>query len=398
MTQSRHEQSEQPGEMATIELFDAATIDSLPWPATPDGVYARSYLVPLIRHGATHFIENAATTCMVLLIDRRIVLPITLNEREYANSYVCSPYSHYISYAHEELVMIPQVWMRRALACLIYVFGLLCGACHINRAVHVNNWLLSTNLYPELTEGQVTAAVAFLQRRFPRHTIIFRSLNNACNATLLDIFRRSGSTLVPSRQIYLVRPADQESISAKARWLVKRDLKLIEKEGYSVVQGDEIREDEIPRIVELYNALYLEKYSRYNPMFNEHFVRLALRDQILHLVACKKDDRIDAVLGYFCRNGVMTTPLFGYDTTLPQEPGLYRMLSALLFSQARENGHLLHESSGAAQFKRNRGAYVEIEYSAIILQHLPWSRRLCWLALETCLDKIAAPLLKKYKL
>ncbi|WP_374016341.1 hypothetical protein ABU162_18735 [Paenibacillus thiaminolyticus] len=73
----------------------------------------------------------------------------------------------------------------------------------------------------------------------------------------------------------------------------------------------------------------------------------------------------------FCRDGVMTTMLFGYDTALPQELGLYRMLSAALLELARENGDLLHESSGAAQFKRNRGARADIGYSAVFCDHLP---------------------------
>ena len=38
----------------------------------------------------------------------------------------------------------------------------------------------------------------------------------------------------------------------------------------------------------------------------------------------------DDLLRYYVRNGVMTTPLFGYDTTLPPSAGLYRLLSILV--------------------------------------------------------------------
>jgi hypothetical protein len=133
-------------------------------------------------------------------------------------------------------------------------------------------------------------------------------------------------------------------------------------------------------------------------MFNERFIKLALLQKTLHLIAIKKDGHIDAVLGYFCRDGVMTTPLFGYDTTLPLELGLYRMLSAVLFSIARENGHVLNESSGAAQFKRNRGGFAAIEYSTVYDRHLPWYRRLCWTVLAVLLVAIGIPLMQKYKL
>ena len=88
---------------------------------------------------------------------------------------------------------------------------------------------------------------------------------------------------------------------------------IIKKHGYTVVDAEAITDEDVLRIVELYNALYLQKYSLCNPMFNEHFIKLALLQKNLHLVAIKKGRQIDAILGYFCCNGVMTTPLFGYD-------------------------------------------------------------------------------------
>lgn len=392
------------GDVATrpnICLFDADTIDQLPWPDTIDGAYAKGYLLPLIKQGTSHFIDNVHTTYMALLIDGHIVLPLSLNEQEYDNSYVCSPYGHYVKYAKEELAVLRQPSLRRCLAWLIDGFGMLCNVCHINRAVHVNNWLLSTNLYPALTAEHIEAIVEFLKIRFPHHTIIFRSLNGYSNGSLIDMFKKLGSKLVPSRQVYIMNPSDPASTRSKARWLLKRDFALLERHGYTVRElqaEDELSDAEVSRIVELYNALYLKKYSLNNPMFNERFIWLALRQNSLHLVILQKDERIDAVLGYFCRNGIMTTPLFGYDTTLPQEVGLYRMLSVVLFHIAKENGHLLNASSGAAEFKRNRGAVGVIEYSAVYDRHLPLSRRLCWSVLAVLLEKVGVPLMRKYKL
>jgi hypothetical protein len=383
---------------STIRLFDTETIDQLPWPATTDGAYARAYLTPLLTNGPTHYITNVTTRYMALLIDEQIVLPISLNEEEYTNSYVCSPYSHYVTYAKEELVLIQQRWLKLALKTLIDCFGVFCKWCRINKAVHINNWLLSTNLYPALQPEQLTATLSFLRERFPQHTLILRSLNDYTNISLLEAARQAGCRLVPSRQIYLVEPAKSDSITSKARWLLKRDRALVQKHGYSVVTTNGLEEQDIPRIVEIYYMLYLQKYSLCNPMFTEDFIRLALQEQTLQLVALRKDDRVDAVLGYFCRNGVMTTPLFGYDTDLPLEIGLYRMLSALLFFIAQGNGHVLHESSGAAQFKRNRGAVADIEYSAVYDQNLSWPRRLCWIVLAGILDSVGVPLMKKFRL
>ncbi len=381
-----------------IRLFFADTIEQLPWPDSEDGNYSRAYLTPLIQHGTQYFIENVTTTYMALLIDERIVLPLSLNRREYANSYVCSPYTHYITYAKEELTLVQPAWLRRLFATIFTLLGLLGKACRMNHVVCVNNWLLSTNLYPPLSTQQVADMLTFLKERFPHHTIVFRSLNNHTTSMIMADLKRLGCTLLGSRQVYLLRPADPHALTSKARWLLKRDFVLLAHYSYTKSTNEELTEDDIARIVELYNVLYLDKYSRSNPMFNEHFIKLALHEKILQLVALKKDGRIDAVLGYFYRNGVMTTPLFGYDTALPQELGLYRMLSVVLFNIAKERGLLLHESSGAAQFKRNRGAYSGIEYSAIYAQHLPLYRRFYWKLLAFLLDSIGIPYMQQHKL
>ncbi|MFP3787222.1 hypothetical protein SB769_39120, partial [Burkholderia sp. SIMBA_024] len=79
----------------------------------------------------------------------------------------------------------------------------------------------------------------------------------------------------------------------------------------------------------------------------------------------------------------LAAPVLGYDTALPQELGLYRMLSYLVARTAHENGVQLHNSSGVAEFKRNRGAEPEFEYTAVYTRHLPWRHRVGWRLLET---------------
>ncbi|HLO02610.1 MAG TPA: hypothetical protein VK191_05845, partial [Symbiobacteriaceae bacterium] len=139
-------------------------------------------------------------------------------------------------------------------------------------------------------------------------------------------------------------------------------------------------------------------YSHFNPDFTERFFELALQTDSFYLVGLRKAGRIDGVLGYFWRSGVMTTPIFGYDTSLPQELGLYRMISAILAQEARRRGLLLHASAGAASFKRLRGAVPAIEYSAVYDRHLPVHRRLPWAILGSVLNAVAVPLIQRLKL
>ncbi len=381
----------------TLHLFDHTSADRIPWPETDDGLYAKRYLLPMLENGTSHYIRNVNTKLYVMLMDQ-LVIPITVNDTEYNNSYVCSPYTHYISYAREELRMLNSRTLKLILSYILYALGWLLKISKVNKTVNVNNWLVSTNLYVDLTDKQLTTIVLFLKNRFPDHHIVFRSLNRTLNGPIIESLQQLGSKLIPSRQIYMLHPSMAERTNSKARWLVKRDFQLLDKFGYHIIEGNQISESSIPRILHLYKALYLDKYSYYNPQFTEAFIRMALRDRSLHIYALVKEGSIDAVLGFFCRNGSMTTPLFGYDTSISQDQGLYRMLSAVLIRIAESNGHLLHESSGAAKFKRNRGAISDIEYSAVIDQHLPIRRRTCWTILGALLNGIGVPIMKKKKL
>jgi hypothetical protein len=380
-----------------VTLYDRNNIDELPWPNTEDGQYAKRFLLPMVQQSVPDFIQNAQTQLMVLTVDEHII-PITINETEYTNSYVCSPFTHYVSYAKEELVLLQSRLAEFTLPAILNGLGLLLKSSRINRVVHVNNWLVSTNLYPSLTAAQIKQIINILKLRFPQHAIVFRSLNQTLNPTILEACTKLGCKKVPSRKIYFLSPSDPSYTNAKSRWLVKRDYALLAKNGYRVIPAHEIKESDIPRILQLYHALYLDKYSFHNPQITEAFLRLALQENILQLYVLCKNNQIDAVLGFFTRNGAMTTPLFGYDTSLPQELGLYRMLSAVLLSIAEKNQILLHESSGAAQFKRNRGARGDIEYSVVYDRHLPLYRRWSWSFLEKILTAFGVPLLEKYKL
>lgn len=380
-----------------VEQIDVSNVHAYTWPDTEYGRYAKRYLVPLIEHGSERYVQNVRTQLIVLSVDG-IPVPVTVNDGEYDNSYVCSPYTHYVSYAKQELALLGNRALIASLGSLLTGIGVLLKRSRFNRIVHVNNWLLSTNLYPALDEEQWDALLDKLLAAFPDHAVAFRSLNPALNARELDLLRSRKCRFVPSRQIYLLRTDSPSFGNAKSRWILKRDGALAGMHGYEKTNANGMGDSDIPRIAELYRMLYLEKYSFDNPQFTERFLQEALHEGTLELFGFRRDGRLDAVLGFYARDGAMTTPLFGYDTSLPQEIGLYRMLSSLLIELACERGLLLHESSGAAQFKRNRGAVAEIEYTAVYVRHLPLRRRWCWTSLEWLLVKIGVPLLRKFKL
>lgn len=377
-------------------FYENEDLPDVPWPDTDDGRLLRTYFEPFLRTESRELIGNVRTRFAFLTVGEH-ALPLTVHDAEWDNAYVCSPYTHYVSYAHEELERLRNPPLERLLAMLLKGIGAGMRAGGLNRTVHINSWLLSTNLAPSLHMEDCRQLTACLLNRFPDHAYVFRSLNRRLNGPLMDALTRMGYRMIPSRQIYILDHV-QDKPDAKARWLVKRDWGLIGKHGFTVASPGDMTEEDVPRIAELYRMLYLEKYSACNPDFRPAFIRHAIMHGSLRVYGLRRNGVLDAVLGFYVRNGVMTTPLFGYDLSKPQELGLYRMLSALLVRLAGESGLILHESSGAAQFKRNRGAKPDIEYSAVYDRHLRLHRRLPWHLLSVLLNRIGVPVIRNYKL
>jgi hypothetical protein len=368
----------------------------VPWPATPDGDYARRYLTPFMTEGSKAQMANVDTRVGVLRLDD-LALPVTVNDGEYGNSYVCAPYNHYVDYAREELSTLREPVAEAALGVALHGVGLALRLAEINKVVHVNNWLLSTNLYPPLSREQIRAITQMLVRRYPQHAVVWRSVNTVQGPGLFDAFRAEGYGWVASRQLYYQWPADEGFYNTAHRKIQRREAKVVAESPYEVLRPDAITAAMIPRLKDLYDQLYLQKYSIHNPQFTERFLETARVERTLGLTALRHRETgaIDGVAGYFVRNGTLTTPLFGYDLAVPQEAGLYRILSYLMYEEAKEHGWLLNMSSGAAEFKRSRGARPNLEASMVWDHHLPGPRRAAWVLLAGLVNGVAAPMMVK---
>lgn len=342
----------------------------------------------------TELVRNVSTRVEFARLGLHLV-PVTINEQDYDNAWVCSPYTSAVTYPLDELSKIPSVTLRLGLSGIVRTLGPLLRACRINRVVTLNNWLLSTNLYPNTTPETIARSVTVLAEQYPRHAILVRSLNRVTNAGLIDSLSEAGCLLAPSRQVYLYDGADPQYLR---RTNSLRDLRLLNSHTPSLVmQHDECFDSS--RISELYELLYLRKYSYHNPQFTSRFIHVARDSGVLELFGLRDEQgQLEAVVGTIEVNGVLTAPVVGYDTSLPQGRGLYRMLMAHVLQLAAERKQLLNLSAGAGSFKRLRGGIPELEYSAVYISHLPLRQQLAWRTLATLLQRIGAPVLQRYAL
>ncbi|KRG16716.1 hypothetical protein ACA29_04310 [Lederbergia galactosidilytica] len=378
-----------------MELFQKVDLAKIQWSQYRNGAEVSGYFEEMMEHGAQVYIKNVDVEFYLLAVDD-LLLPLTKTNGNPFNSYVVSPFSHYVSYAIEELRELQQPLLEHCLKSVLQCLGLFLKWGKIDKVVMVNNWLLSTNLYEMITEQQVKEMTLFLQKRFPQETIMFRSLASSLHPRLISSLHEQQAIFVPSRSIYLFYPEKFSQISKKKRKTIRRDQRFLQKSGYWV--DDKVSPIEMERVLELYNQLYLKKYSYFNPQFTLKYLQNAYERHLLGFRTLKKGNRIDGVVGFITCNGVMTTPLLGYDTTMSRKVGLYRLCSMIQTEQSLQTGLLLHRSAGAGNFKRNRGAVNEVEYSSIIVSHLPIGRRIAWKTLAFLLNRIGVPLLKKFEL
>jgi hypothetical protein len=378
---------------------DAIALTNVPSQDAPVGLLTSGrdadWIEVLTSRPANALVRNLETRCFVLRVDDAL-LPVTVNELDYANSYVCSPYGACILYPKAEVKKVDSVFVRGLVRGLASSLAPLLRAARINRVVCVNNWLLSTNLYPPFDCEHVSHLTQMLTARFPSHAIAWRSLNEITNPVLLRRLVVEGYLLVPSRQVYFFNGDDGAFLRKRNNvW----DRKQLLNSRLQIVNHDDLRASDSPRIEQLYRWLYVDKYSPQNPQFTAVLIEEFRARQLLTMWGLRDSAGVlVGIAGAFERNSVMTVPLVGYDTSLPKQLGLYRCLMSIVLHEAARRKVKLNLSSGAAHFKHLRGGEPSIEYTAVYCRHLSLASRLAWKSLAALMHNVGVPILRKYRL
>jgi hypothetical protein len=358
-----------------IQFYDFSNIHQLQWPNSEEAELAKRHLLPLIQEGPETFIQNAKTRLCLLMLDE-LIIPLSVNETEYHNCYLLS--SYFVAAHLKERLEKSGNRFKFLSKPFVALFGALLKWMKINKVVIINNWLLTTNPYPELTKPQIKAITAFLKKRFPDHYFMFRSVNTYVSSTVYDALSFEHFRLIPCRQVYLYDAHLTSKLPPSVIRKQKKDTNRIGNKKYAIEIATSLTEEEIQRLLQLYRNVYVGKYTQYSPLYTEKFLRHALQNSTMCLKLLKKEGAIYGVAGFLQKNGYLLVPFFGYDTSLPQEEGLYRMLSAIIMEEIEGRNLISHQGSGAGQFKKWRGFIEHLEYVGIYDRHLPLFRRLFW--------------------
>lgn len=320
-------------------------------------------------------------------------MPVSVNERRVrGNCYLVSPTTALIDYALEETRnFATHPALRAVTRGLIRAAAPLVRASGLDAQAQANNWLFSTCPVPPMDRAAVAALRDAL--RAPGRAVVIRSLNDAADGATMAALRAEGFRLLPARQVWLF-----DGLSAPTRD-ERQDARLLARTPHSVIGAAEIAKVDYDRMAELYEALYIRKYTPLNPRYTPRAIRDLHRSGILRLTGLRGEDgQLVAFGGQFVAGGVLTQPLLGYDTGRPQREGLYRMITALAMAEARARGLTFNMSAGAAGFKRLRGARPAIEYTAVFAADLPAPRRAALHVIEGLLAGVGVPLLRRFQL
>jgi glutathione synthase/RimK-type ligase-like ATP-grasp enzyme len=347
------------------------------------------FLAEFVNQDVSKLIENISSEFTALRVNDHL-LPVTVSRGEPDAAYVVSPFTHFVSYAVDEVRELNSPVLERAVRVALEGLGRLLRFGCVDDVVFVNNAPVSTNLHTDLTLPELRAVTEYLTRAYPDAAIGFRSVHGR-DSRLPEFLRELGYRLVPARSVTFV-PTRDAAFTRKRD--VRQDARLLRQSGYTTRRLESPSQGELERVTELYRLLYIEKYSRHNPRFTPAFMAMASRTEMLEFLVLERDGRLDGVIGFYVRAGYLTVPVLGYDTHLPRELGLYRMLSSLIAQEAHRRGVDLHASSGVAGFKRSRGGESELEFTAVHTAHLPLRQRFAWAVLEWVIRLIAVPLIR----
>ena len=376
----------------SLHLFDPKLAEDAYWP--PDCRLEKAYLTQIANAGVDQMVENVRTEWRALRSGER-VFPVTINYGEYDDSYVCLPHSAYVLYGRQELDLVDMGRWTPVLKALIGVADGFLRRADINRIIHIDNWLLSTNLHGDWSGEDLREIREFIVDKYPNHIVAVRSVDDWSSPTLLKFAQEDGWTLLPSRQIWVT----DDMVKWPRKNSTRNDKRLIQNSTLDMGPITSLRPGDAERIADLYYQLYVGKYSPLNPVFTANYVRQTFETGLFHYHGARAEDgTLMAVCGSFERAGVMTPPVVGYDTLRPAKDGLYRIACYLFSQYALEKGFRLNGSAGASQFKKHRGATNIIEYCAMYINHLPFRRRVIIRLLAFILNRLAVPIMRKREL
>ena len=345
---------------------------------------------------AKNLIANVDTKVIKYCVDNQEVISTIVDEIK-PNCYVVSANSMLIEYSKDELTKLDSKILRTFSYILIKLFENILKIAKIDKLQTLNNYMLSTNFFSNDFENiDLKKLRDIVLKDYSQHTLLIRSVNKTQNPKLFEELKKDAWIALVSRQVYIFDDFKRCQKHQNYRW----DKKLLSDKRYIFKELDLDDFSLFEKAEELYNELYLKKYSKHNVQFKAIYLQELVKKELLHLrlLYDNQENKYVAVVGIIGEDGVITAPIVGYDLNYDIKEALYRRVIAYILEYAKTNNYVLNLSSGASSFKLNRGAKANLEYMFVYTKHLPFFRRFIWKTLSFISNNFYAVLLQRLKL
>jgi len=379
-----------------IEIYNAQSIESFPWHEIESGEKLKPLFMSLIVEKSEEFVKNSCNKHYVLRINQFVFL-ITESTSSAPQNYLSSIVNQFLGYSKEEVLKgekFPE--HTKQLFNFMYPFlkNIYVGFGS-ESAVFIHNLYFATCLYTEM-ELDYKKLTAFLKAYFPKIALVFRSINQRTDAKWFDGLEAQDFKPIAARQVYIMDP---KTSSFKKKRPFVMDEKLGQKsEHLEWIKIEKWTKANLSKTCQFYDDLYIKKHSSFNPIYTEKFLEKLTESNLLdfYVLQTKTDKELAAVQAVYETENVMVTPFIGYDFSAPKEWGLYRLMSLQLIQIAEQKGKILNMSSGASDFKKQRGGEPEIDYLMVYAKHLSLRKRMFWKLMQSVSKKITIPAFEKF--
>lgn len=338
----------------------------------------------LLSQPSTHFVNNVQTKISVLNLEND-AWALTINEKEYSNALICSPYTTYVTYPLHALKKFKKRWIKCLILLNSSIMALLCRLTKFNRVVQVNNNLNSLIRHPQVFANYLPVLTAKLIQCYPTHAINFFRVNERLDTALLSALKNVGYLVFPDRVAHVFFP--EKAYIRRSH--TKRDLSLLKKTDYTIVTHDDLTPEDADRFAQLYRQLFIDKHSKHNPIYTAAYFREAVQNRWHHYTAFRNSaGSIDGFISWFIKDDIMVCGPLGYDSDVDRKTGVYRQLVALCLKQANERQIVFNMGGGSDEFKSNRGSVETMEYTAVFCKHLPFYRQIPWKLMSWACNKL----------
>ncbi|MFI3255749.1 MAG: hypothetical protein R3Y63_15705 [Eubacteriales bacterium] len=342
----------------------------------------------LLTENTENLVSNAQGQSYVLVMDKKYYIPVFVGESAPKNTYLVSLFSHYILYAKEELGELNNKTMECFGNIALSLVGFLLKPCRIDDVVYVNQLLVSTNLYPDFPFHEEVNH--FLAKKFPKKVICWNSINEKTTPTLYQEMKRTEMLFLPSRSVFYYT-----EFPNKLSRDLKRDIAFRSKSNL-LIKKLETNNFDGDRVKQLYDMLYLDKYSKFNPNYTKSYFESTLSTGFIEYYGLFDGEEMVGVVGFFTVENTSATPVVGVDSSRSIKEGIYRLLVLKAYDEARNNDRIFHCSAGAGSFKRNRQAKNVFEYRVLHFSKTTTvGQRTALKLIAWIFEKIVIPMMKK---